>query len=716
MSGRYQQKLDAPADKTCAMCEKIGAYACPICEGPMYCGEEHQKMHWVRHEAKCNVVHTKDINASVLTPFDLIDDQGLPVSVKTMCCATDSKGTQHVTVIESRVGPSAISDGVFANDKLADSRLKKELAEVQRKLGVSVSREGRDIVVYARSGVGIGTGAINMVVVLPAEWPFKNRPDISAYGAYGRYKLTPIPGQTFSTGTHLSDIIEEALYAIKKAEKDGPFARGEVDHFTPIPKPWYQVTLARRARTRDEAEAAIGQFIQESSEHVGARRWSLFGMTPKKERAPKGTPSLQSPGLLRGIGPDEGVGAGRAPTDAEKDGGNGNVKITLEYWRTYMDKTKDRSPDGKWQAVATVDDSNIIYQANSDERVRAIANLRVDRARDGLVVWFDQAALDQKRIDLPVSGGYLQLTVKTSWNNREMATNMVYGTSMRVVRTLGTGWAARRMLQAKGLESRSDRVLYMHDKRIGSDVRVSMVVRTARGSRVMRLVDMEVFIPDLKGFSTEDSPLDADADIQIPLVCNIDNQAHVDGLICALKEELALMDTIKEELVRSPIQLSPQDRSLMRTAERNASRIGNWLDVLEPHSARLQTEGPSFVGASYGDNHSDVYQAVNQATSYMLVEAGFFSNIRKRFRKGADKVTQRQYESKIKSEGLQWALDKLGDADWQQNPGKLANLKKALERTSRTGKLNSTEKKRLEEAMRLVNQYLSVQEPVDASY
>ena len=555
--------------KKCAMCqEKVGKYSCLVCDGPMYCSEDCQRMHWGAHEPKCNVLYAVDAKMHPLMPYDVTDANGRPLSVKAMYSFIDGSHRQH------------------------------------------------------------------------------------------------------------SEIIRSKTFELDAAE-------------------------------------------------IEARRWSLFGRGPSKEYAPRGTPALQSPGMLGGfgvgrsknIGPNEGVGAGRRPTQAELDGGNGNVKVTIEFWRDYASKNKGREHDGKWEAVAVLSDDNVIYQANSDERVRALANLRVDRERDGLVVWFDIDALDQKKIDLPVKGGYIQMTIKTSWNNREMSTNMVYGRGMRYLHTFGVGFGARRMLQAKGLDSKKDRVLYAHDKRVGSDVRVSLVVRTDRRGRIMRLVDMEVFIPDLKGVSTEDTPLDSDSQmaIQDAITCALDDQDAMEGLVSALKEEKAMLAAVRGELARLDVPLTDEEHTLLGThSERDILAVDSWLDTLEPHAVRLQREGPDFVGAKFGEDYTSLYQAINQAVSYLTIDASRWNKFRERFRKGkkklVSKATQRQYEAKIRNEGPRWALDKLDDADWQQNPKKLRNLKKALERVRRTTKFKDSDKKRLARAYELTKKYLATQD------
>lgn len=554
---KAKEKMSSVTTKNevCRVCDKIGTYACPICDGPMYCGEKHQEIDWSRHHAKCNVVHTNDPATSVFMPFDLIDAQGLPVTLRMMECATDNQGTQYCAVHESKIGDA----------------------------------------------------------------------------------------NTMS---------------------------------------------------------------------IEARR---FG----GEKVPRNTPVLARPGLTSGIGPQEGVGAGRAPTAEERDNGNGIVTLTIEFWRSYTDKTKDRPADGKWIVSTSVTDEHLIYHSNPNERIRRIADLRADREREGLVVWFSEDALDQLRqFELPTSGGYIQFSVAQSWNNRERSTNAVYGNlrylrqsfMKSIKRWFGSGFTARGQLQAKGLQPQNDYILYMHDKRMGSGVRIQLTVRTGN-TKGMRIVDIEVFLPDAQGLTTEDSALDSNsAMITLPLACDIRKQEHVDGLVCALKQDLAFLEDTSAELVRTPMP-DAETNEMLRIVSKSARNVSGWLNVIEPHAARLQRDGNAFVGASYDDDYTQLHEAVNAASAYLVNEKR--SGFRGLLGKAKDKIAQRQYESKIKSEGPEWALDKLGDADWQQDPGRLQNLKKALLRQARIGK--GRDRARLDEALRLVDRYLGVQDTGAAS-
>jgi hypothetical protein len=538
-------------DEACVMCDKAGAFACPICKGPMYCGKRHQNIHWTQHEAECNVVHTGTTDVAVLMPYDLIDDEGMPISTRTMLCCTDPEGAQSVDIIESEIG-------------------------------------------------------------------------------------------------------------------------------------------------------------DESAEAIGARR-SRF-----KER-PKGVPKLLRPGLTRGIGPNEGVGSGRRPTPEELDNGNGVVTLQIEYWESYSDKQRGLS--GKsWEITAPLNNSNVIFQGNPDQRVLPLTRLRAIREREGLVIWFDQGALDKlSRFALPTTGGYMQLNVKTSWDNRERSTDAVYGNLSYLRRRMsrffkrfssrsrlfGSGLTAKQQLRAKGLRPESDYILYMHDKRVGSGIRAQFTVR-ADDSAGMRIVDIELYLPDAVGMTTADSSYDTDAQfpVQVPVKVDIADQEQVDGLVCALKEQLATLETTAQELSRFD-DLDLEGQQCATQCQQDATRVAKWLDTIEPHSIKLQMEGPSFVGAGINADFSDLHLAINQSHAFLVGAMPKF------LKRAANKARQRQYQGKIKKEGVQWALNKLDDPDWNKNKSRLVMLRKALQtvKNKPPRKFRGDDFKALDEALALVKQY-----------
>ena len=76
------QNVSTDGAESCVMCDKPGAFACPICKGPMYCGKRHQNIHWTQHEDECNVVHTGSTEVAVPMPYDLIDEEGMPINTR----------------------------------------------------------------------------------------------------------------------------------------------------------------------------------------------------------------------------------------------------------------------------------------------------------------------------------------------------------------------------------------------------------------------------------------------------------------------------------------------------------------------------------------------------------------------------------------------------------------------------------------------------------
>ena len=96
----------------CAVCDKPAAYKCPLCFGPSYCGELHQTVNWTQHESTCNVIHAESQATGVLLPYDVAEgDSGAPTVVTTMMRVVDTDGSQHINMIESRIGHLTAPDG-----------------------------------------------------------------------------------------------------------------------------------------------------------------------------------------------------------------------------------------------------------------------------------------------------------------------------------------------------------------------------------------------------------------------------------------------------------------------------------------------------------------------------------------------------------------------------------------------------------------------------
>lgn len=408
------------------------------------------------------------------------------------------------------------------------------------------------------------------------------------------------------------------------------------------------------------------------AEDIGRRGgWiSMLRQKRQERRALQGVPSLSRTPLSK-QGPNEGVGIGRRPNENEL---NGTAQLLVEYWPSYSDKA-ERNPR-RWTLSVAVK-GHCIYRDAPEEQIQKIMEIRdVTDTRPGLVIWFNVDAFEQAaEMVLPTTGGYLEFTFNTPGDTDVVKTQAVYP-NLRYLRSgftkalkrsgFGSGLTAREQLTRKGLKPDADYILSFHDKRSGKGVRAQLTVRV-EDTVDMKVIDIEMYVPD--GAATQQDSMYGERDvnaefpaaIQHEITCDIANQEEVDGLVIALRAEVAAIAEMMET--------ESGDTKLAVSLEKDMDRVQRWLEVLAPHSMRLQAGYPAM---RFGEDMGHLLSAINESTQYLLVDGKFARGFKRKVRQ----ARRMQYVKKMRSDGIGWAERKA--ARWKDMPSRLSNLREAV--------------------------------------